>query len=159
MNSDELYQEIIMDHAGRPRNYSVMPDPSFTVEAENPMCGDELTLCVKTSEDGLRIEKTQFTGQSCAICTASASLLTTKIRSLSMSDAEKFSRTFQEMLKRTPETSVEDCEPLGNLQVLEGVRKFPMRVKCATLAWHALDQAIAQSQQGIPSSKTAISED
>jgi len=159
MSTEELYQEIIMDHAGKPRNFVEMAEPDAKVEAENPMCGDELTLFLRASADGLRIEKTQFTGQACAICTASASLLTTKIKSLPIGEAESLSQAFQEMLKIPAEESAEgSAERLGNLQVLEGVRKFPMRMKCATLAWHALDHAVVQLREKGHSEKLIFSD-
>lgn len=160
MNMDELYQEIIMDHAGKPRNYAVMEEPDAKVEAENPMCGDELTLFLRVSADGMRIEKTQFTGQSCAICSASASLLTTKVKNVGVEDAQELSGAFQQMLKIPAEESAEaSAERLGNLQVLEGVRKFPMRVKCATLAWHALDHAIVQLREKGEPEKVTFSDE
>lgn len=145
MNSEELYREIILDHAKRPRNFGVPEDATHKVEAENPLCGDELTLYIKCAPADNSLERVAFTGQSCAICTASASLLTIKTKGKSLEDAKKFSGLFQEMLRRKPEEPVGDlCPTLGDLSLLEGVRKFPMRVKCATMPWHALDQAIAE---------------
>jgi nitrogen fixation NifU-like protein len=149
MNTEELYREIILDHAKRPRNYGPVPDAGVRVEAENPLCGDELTLFLRTAPGADTIEKAGFTGQACAICTASASLLTLKIKGKSLDAAAAFSATFQEMLRRKPDEPVGDvCPVLGDLSLLEGVRKFPMRVKCASMPWHALDAAIAQARQG-----------
>jgi nitrogen fixation NifU-like protein len=148
MNSEELYQEVIMDHASRPRNHTVMEDATCVVEAENPLCGDELSLYLRCS-DAKTIEKTTFKSQACAICTASASLLTTKIRNLSIDEAERISIAFQHCLTDTKEPNDDETHRLGNLKALLGVRKFPMRIKCATLAWHALDRALRAAREGI----------
>jgi nitrogen fixation protein NifU and related proteins len=151
MNSEELYREIILDHAKRPRNFGDPGDANVRIEAENPLCGDELTLFLKCTDSspGSKIEKVAFTGQACAICTASASLLTLKTKGRTLDEAEKFSGVFQEMLRRRPEEPVGDvCPILGDLSLLEGVRKFPMRVKCATMPWHALDAALREARRG-----------
>lgn len=145
MNPEDLYQEIILDHASKPRNHRAMENPSAKVEAENPLCGDEITVFLKISEDGSRIENTTFLAQACAICTASGSLMTTKMRDLPVGDAKELSAGFQELLTKP---ACETTADLRGLNALEGVKKFPMRIKCATLAWHALDHAIAQAQSG-----------
>lgn len=141
--TDALYQEIILDHSRRPRNQGEIPDATARIEAENPLCGDELVLFVQ-SEDG-KIVRTTFTSQACAICTASASLLTTKIRNVSCERAREISTQFQTLLQTPLETEPSVPAGLGDLRALEGVRKFPMRVKCATLPWHALEQALEQT--------------
>jgi len=151
MNSEELYREIILDHAKRPRNFGDPGDASVRIEAENPLCGDEITLFLKCNsrDHDTAIEKVAFAGQACAICTASASLLTLKIKGKIFQDAERLSATFQEMLRRKPDAPVDDvCPALGDLSLLEGVRKFPMRIKCATMPWHALDAALREARQG-----------
>ncbi len=154
MSAEELYQEVIMDHASRPRNFGELSDPTVRIEAENPMCGDEITLYLQTSkEDENHIAMAHFTGQACAICTASASMLTIKVRGLDCQRALELSRTFQQFLSLGPDEPSAPAIPIGDLKVLEGVRKFPMRVKCATLAWHALDQAIAEIARGGTQSK------
>jgi nitrogen fixation NifU-like protein len=148
MNSEELYREVILDHARRPRNCGPMEDATVRVEAENPLCGDELTLCLRASGDGTSIEAIRFQAQACAICTASTSLLTQKIKGREIGEAHKFSEGFQKMLARPADESIEDVRGgLGDLGILEGVRKFPMRVKCATMPWRALDQALDQLKQ------------
>lgn len=159
MNTNELYQDIILDHSSRPRNFGKMEDADVSVEAENPLCGDELTLYLKTSEGGSKVECTQFTGQACAICTASASLLTIKMRNVSSEKALALSREFQNLL--LPGDSEQAASPapgLGDLQALAGVRNFPMRIKCATLSWHALEQAIAMAAAGGGTSRLEIDE-
>jgi nitrogen fixation NifU-like protein len=137
---ESLYQEVILDHSRHPRNQSENPQAQIRIEAENPLCGDELVLFLQ-SADG-QILRTTFTSQACAICTASASLLTTKIRQISPEQARQLSAEFQNLLQQPPESPIPPELKLGDLRALEGVRKFPMRVKCATLAWHALDQAL-----------------
>lgn len=134
---DQLYQEIILDHASRPRNRGRVSSPDATVEADNPLCGDEIVLTVKAGEDG-SLESIQFEGNACAICTASTSMMTVKCKGTSMDEVRKLSLQFQDML--TSEGDAPPCE--GELKVLAGVKKFPMRIKCATLPWHALDEAI-----------------
>jgi nitrogen fixation NifU-like protein len=136
---DQLYQEIILDHASHPRNRGKVPSPDATVEADNPLCGDEITLTVKAGEDD-SIEAIQFEGNACAICTASTSMMTLKCKGQSADTIRKLSAQFQRML--TAENKEESCP--GDLKVFAGVREFPMRVKCATLPWHALDEAIRQ---------------
>jgi nitrogen fixation NifU-like protein len=148
MNPEELYQEVIMDHASRPRNQTVMEDATSTVEAENPVCGDDLCLYLRC-RDATTVEKTTFKSQACAICTASASLLTTKIRNLPIDEAERISKAFQHCLTAREEPTDDETAGLGNLRGLLGVRKFPMRIKCATLAWHALDQALRAAREGV----------
>lgn len=145
MNSEELYREVILDHARKPRNHRAMEDAMAKVEAENPLCGDELTLYVRTTFDGATIEAVSFQAQACAICTASTSLLTQKTKGKNLLEAGEISEKFQSLVTRPPEEPIDDVrESLGDLAVLEGVRKFPMRVKCATMPWRALDQALAQ---------------
>jgi nitrogen fixation protein NifU and related proteins len=137
---DELYQDVILDHSRRPRNFGELPDATCHVHGNNPMCGDEVTVHVKFDESDA-VEAIQFTGHGCSICMASASLMTLKIRRKSREEAAALLQRFLEML-----TSEEDApgssKGLGDLGLLKGVRKFPLRVKCATLAWHALKEAL-----------------
>ena len=150
---EELYKEVILDHAKRPRNFGKMKGATVVVESENPLCGDELTLYLKTKEDGKEIEASGFVGQACAICTASASMLTTKVKRISTDAAGELAEEFLGMLKRPLDAPAADLNgKLGGLAVLDGVRQFPMRVKCASLAWHALEQAIEQARNGGDSS-------
>jgi nitrogen fixation NifU-like protein len=146
MDLDELYQTIILDHARRPRNHGELPDADACVHADNPSCGDELTLYVKFAPDGEVLEEVKFTGQGCAISQASASLMTTRIRGKSSSEAEKLREIFQELVTSPAEPDPAAFPPpeLGDAGLLQGVRRFPQRVKCATLAWNALKQALEE---------------
>ncbi|MCS7009532.1 MAG: SUF system NifU family Fe-S cluster assembly protein [Chthoniobacterales bacterium] len=146
---DELYKEVLLDHARHPRNYGVPSHPNVIVESENPQCGDEITLYLILSEDHSTISSSHFSGQACAICTASASMLTTKIRNITLQAAELTAKQFLSMIKRPPDAPSADLSgPLGSLAALDGVRKFPARVKCAALPWRALQQALQQASTG-----------
>jgi nitrogen fixation NifU-like protein len=138
MNLEELYQEIILDHSKRPRNFGPLPDATVTVRGDNPSCGDEVELAVKLTPD--TVEALKFTGSGCAICMASASLMTVKIKGRPRAEAGTMARAFRDMLVGPEETPVPAT--FGDLQVFQAVRRFPQRVKCATLAWRALEQAL-----------------
>lgn len=140
MNLEELYQEIILDHSKRPRNFGPLPDATVTVKGDNPSCGDEVELAVKLSPDTIEVVK--FTGHGCAICMASASLLTIKVKGKSTAVATEMIQAFRHLLTSVEEESAP--ESLGDLMVFGAVRRFPQRVKCATLAWRALEQALSQ---------------
>ncbi len=118
-----------------------MSDATATVHGDNPLCGDEVTVQVKLNDEGV-VEDVAFTGNGCSICMASASMMTLKIKNRSSEDTRQFARDFMHVL-----TAPEEKEPrsdFGDLRLLVGVRAFPQRVKCATLAWHALDSALTQ---------------
>ena len=139
MNVEEIYQEVILDHSKRPRNFGSLPDATATVKGDNPSCGDEVELAVKLTPQ--TIESLKFTGHGCAICMASASLMTLKMRGKSHREARATIEAFRDML-----TAPEPGEPpdyFGDLLVFSAVRRFPQRVKCATLAWRALEQALS----------------
>lgn len=149
MDLDELYQTVILDHAKRPRNHGELPDADACVHADNPSCGDELTLYVKFGESDAGdevLKDVKFTGQGCAISQASASLMTLRVRGKSSIDAEKLRVTFQNLVTSTADPDPTDLPPpeLGDAGLLQGVRRFPQRVKCATLAWNALKQALEE---------------
>jgi nitrogen fixation NifU-like protein len=137
---EELYQEVILDHSRRPRNFGTLPNADVLVHGDNPACGDEIHLGVHFSPDG-KLEEIKFSGQGCAISQASASMMTMKLKGKTRSDAAEMARTFKNLV--TGETGSES-KALGDLQLLQGVRKFPQRVKCAMLAWRAVEQALAQ---------------
>lgn len=140
MDLDELYRDVVLDHSRRPRNYGELPDADAHVHGDNPSCGDEITLHVKFDPDR-GVSDVAFTGNGCSLCMASASLMTQKIKRKPRAEIEALWREFHRML--TAEKEPEDLDDrLGDLQVLVGVRKFPMRVKCATLPWQALRQAL-----------------
>jgi len=131
----DLYQEVILDHNRRPRNFRVIHD-ARRAEGYNPLCGDRLTVYLRV-ENG-RIQDASFQGSGCAISKASASLMTECVKGQTVEEAEALFGRFHRMITRAADDPVDD---LGKLSVLAGVRAFPMRVKCATLAWHAMRAA------------------
>lgn len=138
---EELYQEVILDHSRRPRNFGVLEQPDVLVHGDNPACGDEIHLGVQFGGDG-KLQEIKFTGQGCAISQASASMMTMKLKGKSRAEATEMARTFKNLVTgEGPDQS----RSLGDLQLLGGVRKFPQRVKCAMLAWRAVEQALAQT--------------
>lgn len=139
MDFEELYREVILDHARRPRNCGELPDADRHVHGDNPLCGDEVTVHVKFGQRD-DIENITFTGNACSICMASASLMTQKVKRHTRAEADALWQGFHDMLTAQPEPPVN--ESLGDLLALQGVRKFPMRVKCATLPWQALKEAL-----------------
>ncbi len=136
----ELYQEVILDHGRRPRNFRALETPCQSAEGYNPLCGDQLKLYVKLEGD--RIADIAFEGAGCAISTASASLMTTTLKGKSTAEAEQLFEQFHDMVTRGPGQAREAVEGLGKLAVLGGVCEFPVRVKCASLAWHTLKSAL-----------------
>jgi nitrogen fixation NifU-like protein len=134
----DLYQEVIFDHNRNPRNFRVMENADRQVEGFNPLCGDRLTLYLKM--DGEVIKDASFQGSGCAISTASVSLMTEIIKGMTAQEAEELFKKFHEMTTGKDENL--QLEAIGKLAVLAGVREYPARVKCATLAWHTLDAAL-----------------
>jgi nitrogen fixation NifU-like protein len=132
---DDLYQEVILDHNKRPRNFHAMTD-GRKAEGYNPLCGDRLTVYLRVA-DGI-ITDASFQGSGCAISKASASLMTESVKGKTLAEADALFERFHRMVTTPPEESVED---LGKLSALGGVRQFPLRVKCASLAWHTLRAA------------------
>ena len=137
---EELYQEVILDHSRRPRNFGELPDAAVLVHGDNPACGDEIHLAVKFDANG-GLEDIKFSGHGCAISQASASLMTMKLKGKSRAEVMEMLRAFHDLV--TADTS-EAPKTLGDLRVMQGVRKFPQRVKCAMLAWRAVQQAFEQ---------------
>lgn len=135
---DDLYQEILLDHYRRPRNFGPLPGADREVEGYNPLCGDRLRLQLRL--EGERIAELRFEGSGCAISTASASMMTEAARGLAVPAALELAHRFQALVTGAPDAPPAD--ELGELAALGGVREFPMRVKCATLAWHALRSAL-----------------
>ena len=133
----DLYQEVILDHNKRPRNCYVMDCATRTADGHNPLCGDTVKVYLRI-EDGV-IEEISFQGAGCAICTASTSLMTESVKGKTVEEAKEMFEGFHHML-----TGVADEQgvELGKLKVFEGVREYPVRVKCATLAWHTLNAAM-----------------
>ena len=135
----DLYQELILDHNRRPRNYGALPDANHTAKGYNPLCGDKLTIYAKL--DGDRISGLSFEGSGCAISKASASLLTDALKGKTVAEADALFGRVHAMLTAPMDQDV-DTESIGKLAVLSGVREFPVRVKCASLAWHTLKAAL-----------------
>ena len=140
----ELYQELILDHNRRPRNFGEMAEPDREAHGHNPLCGDRWTVALKVS-DGI-IKDVRFKGAGCAISKASASLMTDAVRDASVDDALRLFERFQAVLTAPMDEDV-DVSDIGKLYVFAGVREFPMRVKCASLAWHTLKAALAQENR------------
>jgi nitrogen fixation NifU-like protein len=131
----DLYQEVILDHNRRPRNFRAI-ETGRKAEGYNPLCGDRLTVYLRI-ENG-RIEDASFLGAGCAISTASASLMTESVKGKTLEEARDLFERFHQMITRSPEQPIDD---LGKLTALAGIRQFPIRVKCASLAWHTLRAA------------------
>lgn len=140
----DLYQEVILDHYRRPRNFHPLAGANRRAEGFNPLCGDRLTLYIKVN-DGV-IEDASFEGSGCAISTASASLLTEAIKGKTEREAETLFQGFHALVTQD---SAAPHAKLGKLEVLAGVREFPARVKCATLAWHTLHAALAKQAEPV----------
>jgi nitrogen fixation NifU-like protein len=134
----ELYQEVILDHNKHPRNRGRLENADRTAEGHNPLCGDEVKVYLHTENDV--VTDVTFEGQGCAISTASASLMTEAVKGKTLAEAEAVFREFQAMVTETGEATPHP--DLGDLEVLAGVREYPVRIKCATLPWHALHAAL-----------------
>lgn len=134
----DLYQEVIVDHGRRPRNFRKIDNANYSAEGYNPLCGDQLTLYLKTDDQGV-VTDASFDGHGCAISTASASMMTEALPGKNLAQVEALFETFHNMI--TEDNAAEDQE-LGKLRVLAGVKDYPTRVKCATLAWHTLRAAL-----------------
>jgi len=142
----ELYEETILDHNRRPRNFQHKPTGANRyARGYNPLCGDELMLYL-TVNNGV-IEDLGFDGHGCAISTASASLMTEALKGKHVEEAEQLFNKMHELL--TTEKSTTDVMDIGKLKVLQGIRSYPMRVKCATLAWHTLQAALHQTDEPV----------
>ena len=137
----ELYREVILDHNRSPRNFGELEDADRVVEGVNPLCGDKMTLYVKL--DGDRIEDIRFTGTGCAISVASSSLMTERVKGSSTRDSLALFDEVHDMLASSDYDANTAQERLEKLAALSGVREYPTRVKCASLAWHALKNALS----------------
>ncbi len=148
MSDNDLYQEMILDHYKNPRNCHCIDCATNEADGQNPLCGDELT--VQLILDGNTIQDIAFTGMGCAISQASASMMTENLKGKTIEDVEKVYDKVHKMLTG----ELENLEPqndvsIGKLQVLEGVSEFPMRVKCASLAWHTMKAAIDRKDEAV----------
>jgi nitrogen fixation NifU-like protein len=138
----DLYQEVILDHNRRPRNFRAIASPTHHAEGYNPLCGDRLDLFLDV-EQGV-IKDVAFQGAGCAISKASASLMTDAVKGRTVDEARDLFARFHRVVTTPPDRPVED---LGKLSVLSGVREFPVRVKCASLAWHTLKAALERQEK------------
>lgn len=134
----ELYQQLILDHNKNPRNFHTIDGAHFIAEGNNPLCGDKITLYLNVKDE--HITEIAFQGSGCAISKASASLMTETLQGKSIEEAEVIFQDFQKMV--TDKTSDSNFEDMGKLAVFSGIRDYPTRVKCATLAWHAVHAAL-----------------
>ena len=137
MDSKQLYQEVILDHNKRPRNYGTLERATHRSEGLNPLCGDHIRVAVEL--DGQHIQNVAFEGESCAICKASASMMTAAVKGRSVADAEGLVESFRALA--TGHANLEQTRSLGRLTVFAGVKDLPARVKCAVLPWHTLHAA------------------
>jgi nitrogen fixation NifU-like protein len=146
---NELYQNVILEHNRSPRNYRAMADADLKAQGNNPLCGDEVTVWLRL--DGDVIKEATFQGSGCAISKASASLMTGAVIGKTRIEAEALFDRFQRLVTGRLEPA--EAETLGKLAVFSGVSEFPIRVKCASLSWHAMKQALA----GDPTDQPVIS--
>jgi nitrogen fixation protein NifU and related proteins len=142
----ELYQQVILDHNRKPRNFRTLADANRTADGHNPLCGDQLTLALRV-EDGV-IKDAAFQGKGCAISKASASMMTAGVIGKSEAEAAALFRRVHAMLTTEP-TGAAVPDSLGKLAVFAGVREFPSRIKCATLAWHTLQAALSGAAEPV----------
>ena len=139
---DDLYQEIILDHYKSPRKKGLLAKPDLKAEGFNPFCGDQVILTMELDDDG-RISNVGFEGQGCSISQASASMMADHLTGKTVDEAEEMVRTFKGMMQGN-EVSEEQEDELGDIIALQGVRQFPVRIKCALLGWTTLQDAIAE---------------
>jgi len=148
----ELYQELILDHGRRPRNFGPLPDATHDAIGHNPLCGDKITVHVRMN--GQVVDGISFEGQGCAISQASASLLTEAVKGRKIGDVMSLFRKLTALVTgRDGDVDREGDVELGKLAVFEGVRQYPMRVKCATLAWHTLHNALEGKAAAVASTE------
>ena len=140
----ELYQQVILDHNKKPRNFRKLENANHTADGYNPLCGDHLTVYLDL-EDGL-VKDVGFEGSGCAISKAAASMMTQAVKGKSKEQAENLFNEFHSMVTGELNEETEENN-LGNLKIFAGVREFPVRVKCATLAWHTLHAALNKQEQ------------
>ena len=142
----ELYQEVILEHSKAPRNYRALPAANHKAEGFNPLCGDRFTIYVEM--EGEAIRDVSFQGAGCAISKASASMMTQIVKGKTRAEAEQLFGRFHNLVTGQPAAGG-DTPALGKLEVFSGVSEFPLRVKCATLAWHALHAALEGKQEAV----------
>jgi nitrogen fixation protein NifU and related proteins len=141
----DLYQEVILDHYKRPRNFGPLEGADHKADGHNPLCGDRVTIYIVMDQDVIR--DIRFEGEGCAISTASASLMTEILQGKTLAEVEALFGEFHEMLTGDPSQPANPAQ--GKLAVFSGVREFPARVKCATLSWHTLQAALKEQKEPI----------
>jgi nitrogen fixation NifU-like protein len=155
MPLEDLYQEVILDHNRRPRNFKAIENSTASCHGHNPLCGDDYDIYVRTvpADGGARIEDIGFTGKGCAISKASGSMMTAKVKGKSLSEARGIKDAFLDLVTRdTPAAGASGTEALlGSLNIFLGVKKYPIRVKCATLVWRALEEALDRAESSTSS--------
>jgi nitrogen fixation NifU-like protein len=139
---NELYQQVILDHNKSPRNFGILPQFSHHAEGHNPLCGDQVDVTL-TVKDG-KIEDIKFSGTGCAISKASASIMTTLVKGKTVEEARELFEKFHDVVTDDPDAEIE-VDKLGKLAIFAGVREFPSRIKCASLPWHTLLNALEKS--------------
>ena len=142
----ELYQETILDHYKKPRNFRELEGANRRAEGYNPLCGDKVTIYALV--DGDVIKDVGFEGQGCAICTASTSVMTEVLKGKTIEEAEALFGEFHDLVTSDPD-AIPDIDSLGKLAIFAGVREYPIRIKCATLAWHTLHAALANTAETV----------
>ena len=143
---DDLYKDIILDHYRHPRNRGIVENPDAATRGYNPLCGDELELSLKL-EDGL-VTDVKSQGRGCSISQASASLMTERVKGHSVEEVRDLIGTFKGMLLEDRSLAEEEYDALGDLEALEGVKSYPVRIKCALLAWNTLSEALGLASKG-----------
>jgi nitrogen fixation NifU-like protein len=141
-NLDALYRQVIMDHYKKPRNRGILEDGSHTINMNNPTCGDRIQLTMKV-EDGV-VKDVRYEGEGCSISMSSASMMTQAIKGKKIEEALKLAKIFSDMIQGK---EYDEDVDLGDIEALQGVSKFPARIKCATLAWKAMEKGLKEEEQ------------
>jgi nitrogen fixation NifU-like protein len=139
---DQLYRSVIMDHYKNPRNKGVLEENNVTIDMNNPTCGDVIHLTLKV-EDGI-VRDAKFEGEGCSISMASASMMTQIVKNKDLDTAKKYAQLFSNMMLGK---EIDDSMDLGDIEALSGVAKFPARIKCATLAWKAMEKGVTEDSE------------
>lgn len=151
-NLDQLYRDVLLEHYRRPHHKGELPGAEIVTKGNNPVCGDRITVYGKLNASGDRIEELHFDGKGCAICIASSSMMTEALRGKSLDEAAQHADRVKKMMRN--EVPFEVPADLADFEALEGVKKFPVRVKCATLAWTTLKNGILAYQAGKAADET-----
>jgi nitrogen fixation NifU-like protein len=148
----ELYQEVILDHSRHPRHYGALEDASHKAEGYNPLCGDRVTVYLKLGEDN-RVADIKFQGKGCAISQASASMMTDMLKGRTAAEADRLMQGFLHLVKGEDASDLPE-DDRERLEVMGGISQFPMRVKCATLAWHTYKNAVEEGNHAVEEGAT-----